>query len=330
MFRKKNRRSRQIFSSRRMTTAQRELLSSINRFQRRVKGAKIDVWWTADDGGLTMLVNTRARKNFLLTTSVAHALKILRFHISSLSQNRILSTRNFAFSPFRARRSASSRNTAIWRRCLANFELHFPISPSSPISANDQQKKRQRTGNVRANIRNKLFLGSKNSIVYSRHFAASIRISFRTLISLRKKIAQCDSFESPNFFAHTRRRPISSCCRLRKRARHIACICSRARRFLQLNADSSKRRHKAGALLGLARHADRRSAARPPRSRQSNFRAHFLLVASAHQNTRFFCSSVSYQKSRSRFCAAVGGERIMCFLFLPMSNKIIIHKLFVL
>uniref|UniRef100_A0A914YTM1 SLC12A transporter C-terminal domain-containing protein n=1 Tax=Panagrolaimus superbus TaxID=310955 RepID=A0A914YTM1_9BILA len=45
-----------IMSSRRLTTAQRELLSSINRFQRKVKKGRIDVWWLYDDGGLTLLI----------------------------------------------------------------------------------------------------------------------------------------------------------------------------------------------------------------------------------------------------------------------------------
>jgi solute carrier family 12 sodium/potassium/chloride transporter 2 len=39
-----------------MTTAQRDLLASINRFQRKVKNATIDVWWLYDDGGLSLLV----------------------------------------------------------------------------------------------------------------------------------------------------------------------------------------------------------------------------------------------------------------------------------
>ncbi|KAE9548555.1 hypothetical protein FO519_008237 [Halicephalobus sp. NKZ332] len=43
-------------SSRRLTAAQRELLSSINRFQRKVKKGTIDVWWLYDDGGLTLLL----------------------------------------------------------------------------------------------------------------------------------------------------------------------------------------------------------------------------------------------------------------------------------
>jgi len=43
-------------SSRRLTAAQRELLSSINRFQRKVKKGTIDVWWLYDDGGLTLLI----------------------------------------------------------------------------------------------------------------------------------------------------------------------------------------------------------------------------------------------------------------------------------
>uniref|UniRef100_A0AC34QDX9 Uncharacterized protein n=1 Tax=Panagrolaimus sp. JU765 TaxID=591449 RepID=A0AC34QDX9_9BILA len=43
-------------STRRLTTAQRELLSSINRFQRKVKKGTIDVWWLYDDGGLTLLI----------------------------------------------------------------------------------------------------------------------------------------------------------------------------------------------------------------------------------------------------------------------------------
>uniref|UniRef100_A0A0M3ITD4 SLC12 domain-containing protein n=1 Tax=Ascaris lumbricoides TaxID=6252 RepID=A0A0M3ITD4_ASCLU len=43
-------------SSRRPTAAQRELVASISRFQRKLKGATIDVWWLYDDGGLTLLV----------------------------------------------------------------------------------------------------------------------------------------------------------------------------------------------------------------------------------------------------------------------------------
>lgn len=45
-----------LFSSRRMTSAQRDLLASINRFQRKIKKGTIDVWWLYDDGGLSLLV----------------------------------------------------------------------------------------------------------------------------------------------------------------------------------------------------------------------------------------------------------------------------------
>uniref|UniRef100_A0A915PZ03 Uncharacterized protein n=1 Tax=Setaria digitata TaxID=48799 RepID=A0A915PZ03_9BILA len=44
------------FLSHRPTPAQRELVASICRFQRKIKGAVIDVWWLYDDGGLTLLV----------------------------------------------------------------------------------------------------------------------------------------------------------------------------------------------------------------------------------------------------------------------------------
>uniref|UniRef100_A0A913HXZ6 Amino acid permease/ SLC12A domain-containing protein n=1 Tax=Strongyloides stercoralis TaxID=6248 RepID=A0A913HXZ6_STRER len=43
-------------STRRPTAAQRELLSSINRFKTKVKQATIDVWWLFDDGGLTLFL----------------------------------------------------------------------------------------------------------------------------------------------------------------------------------------------------------------------------------------------------------------------------------
>uniref|UniRef100_A0A0N5C767 Solute carrier family 12 member 1 n=1 Tax=Strongyloides papillosus TaxID=174720 RepID=A0A0N5C767_STREA len=43
-------------STRRPTAAQRELLSSINRFKTKVKQATIDVWWLFDDGGLTLFI----------------------------------------------------------------------------------------------------------------------------------------------------------------------------------------------------------------------------------------------------------------------------------
>lgn len=43
-------------SSRRLTTVQRDLLLSVNRFQRRIKHGTIDVWWLYDDGGLTLLL----------------------------------------------------------------------------------------------------------------------------------------------------------------------------------------------------------------------------------------------------------------------------------
>ncbi|VDK79296.1 unnamed protein product [Litomosoides sigmodontis] len=42
--------------SRRQTAAQRELVASICRFHRKIKGAVIDVWWLYDDGGLTLLI----------------------------------------------------------------------------------------------------------------------------------------------------------------------------------------------------------------------------------------------------------------------------------
>uniref|UniRef100_A0A1I7U2R9 SLC12 domain-containing protein n=1 Tax=Caenorhabditis tropicalis TaxID=1561998 RepID=A0A1I7U2R9_9PELO len=42
--------------SRRHTVEQKALLSSIQRFQRKVKKGMIDVWWLYDDGGLTLLI----------------------------------------------------------------------------------------------------------------------------------------------------------------------------------------------------------------------------------------------------------------------------------
>ncbi|CAG9537340.1 unnamed protein product [Cercopithifilaria johnstoni] len=42
--------------SHRPTAAQRELVASICRFHRKIKGAVIDVWWLYDDGGLTLLI----------------------------------------------------------------------------------------------------------------------------------------------------------------------------------------------------------------------------------------------------------------------------------
>lgn len=39
-----------------MTAAQKTLISSINRFQRKIKKATIDVWWLYDDGGLSLLI----------------------------------------------------------------------------------------------------------------------------------------------------------------------------------------------------------------------------------------------------------------------------------
>lgn len=45
-----------LFSSRRLTSAQRDLLFSINRFQRKIKKGVIDVWWLYDDGGLSLLI----------------------------------------------------------------------------------------------------------------------------------------------------------------------------------------------------------------------------------------------------------------------------------
>lgn len=45
-----------FFRVRRPTAAQRELVATISRFQRRIKGAVIDVWWLYDDGGLTLLI----------------------------------------------------------------------------------------------------------------------------------------------------------------------------------------------------------------------------------------------------------------------------------
>ncbi|CAD5232278.1 unnamed protein product [Bursaphelenchus xylophilus] len=43
-------------NSRRLTSAQKDLLFSINKFQRKVKKGVIDVWWLYDDGGLSLLV----------------------------------------------------------------------------------------------------------------------------------------------------------------------------------------------------------------------------------------------------------------------------------
>uniref|UniRef100_A0A0N4ZIL3 AA_permease domain-containing protein n=1 Tax=Parastrongyloides trichosuri TaxID=131310 RepID=A0A0N4ZIL3_PARTI len=43
-------------STRRPTAAQKELLTSINRFKTKVKEATIDVWWLFDDGGLTLFI----------------------------------------------------------------------------------------------------------------------------------------------------------------------------------------------------------------------------------------------------------------------------------
>uniref|UniRef100_A0A0N5AW68 Solute carrier family 12 member 2 n=1 Tax=Syphacia muris TaxID=451379 RepID=A0A0N5AW68_9BILA len=45
-----------LFRSRRPTAAQRELIASISRFQRKIKRGVIDVWWLYDDGGLTLLL----------------------------------------------------------------------------------------------------------------------------------------------------------------------------------------------------------------------------------------------------------------------------------
>ncbi|EFO88059.1 hypothetical protein CRE_18340 [Caenorhabditis remanei] len=42
--------------SRRHTVEQKALLSSIQRFQRKIKKGTIDVWWLYDDGGLTLLI----------------------------------------------------------------------------------------------------------------------------------------------------------------------------------------------------------------------------------------------------------------------------------
>ncbi|ULT93610.1 hypothetical protein L3Y34_003243 [Caenorhabditis briggsae] len=42
--------------SRRHTVEQKALLSSIQRFQRKIKKGVIDVWWLYDDGGLTLLI----------------------------------------------------------------------------------------------------------------------------------------------------------------------------------------------------------------------------------------------------------------------------------
>lgn len=42
--------------SRRHTVEQKALLSSIQRFQRKVKKGVVDVWWLYDDGGLTLLI----------------------------------------------------------------------------------------------------------------------------------------------------------------------------------------------------------------------------------------------------------------------------------
>ncbi|KAK0411802.1 hypothetical protein QR680_005854 [Steinernema hermaphroditum] len=43
-------------STRRHTAAQKELLATISRFQRKIKKGRIDVWWLYDDGGLTLLI----------------------------------------------------------------------------------------------------------------------------------------------------------------------------------------------------------------------------------------------------------------------------------
>uniref|UniRef100_A0AC35TMV5 AA_permease domain-containing protein n=1 Tax=Rhabditophanes sp. KR3021 TaxID=114890 RepID=A0AC35TMV5_9BILA len=43
-------------STRRPTAAQKELLTSINRFKNKIKQPIIDVWWLFDDGGLTLLI----------------------------------------------------------------------------------------------------------------------------------------------------------------------------------------------------------------------------------------------------------------------------------
>ncbi|TKR87167.1 hypothetical protein L596_011614 [Steinernema carpocapsae] len=43
-------------STRRHTAAQKELFTTISRFQRKVKKGRIDVWWLYDDGGLTLLI----------------------------------------------------------------------------------------------------------------------------------------------------------------------------------------------------------------------------------------------------------------------------------
>ncbi|KAI6237628.1 Amino acid permease-associated region domain containing protein [Aphelenchoides besseyi] len=77
-------------SSRRMTAAQRDLLSSINRFQRKIKKGVIDVYWLYDDGGLTLLVP------YLLTQqrSYLEGAKLRVFTISTSSSGLELEHRN--------------------------------------------------------------------------------------------------------------------------------------------------------------------------------------------------------------------------------------------
>uniref|UniRef100_A0A7E4VQV4 AA_permease domain-containing protein n=1 Tax=Panagrellus redivivus TaxID=6233 RepID=A0A7E4VQV4_PANRE len=81
-----------LMSSRRLTTAQRELLSSINRFQRKIKRATIDVWWLYDDGGLTLLIP------YLLTMpkSYLENAQLRVFTISTSAKAMELEARNMA------------------------------------------------------------------------------------------------------------------------------------------------------------------------------------------------------------------------------------------
>lgn len=44
------------FRFRRLSKVQRDVLSSINQFQIKMKKAVVDVWWLFDDGGLTLLI----------------------------------------------------------------------------------------------------------------------------------------------------------------------------------------------------------------------------------------------------------------------------------
>uniref|UniRef100_A0A914WCB5 Solute carrier family 12 member 1 n=1 Tax=Plectus sambesii TaxID=2011161 RepID=A0A914WCB5_9BILA len=118
--------------ARRPTAAQRDLVASINRFQRKIKSAVVDVWWLYDDGGLTLLIphlltvpksyleNAKMRV-FTIASSRSAIEQEQRSMAALLSKFRIEFTDVFVIPDIAKRPSPST--LAEWEQLIAPFRV---------------------------------------------------------------------------------------------------------------------------------------------------------------------------------------------------------------